>query len=108
MKIIYNKVLPVKGFRAITLFGVVFARKDQPVPDQRVLRHESIHTRQMLELAVVGFYAWYVVEWLVKWAVYKNRHTAYRNICFEREAFDNDKDADFLKHRPFWNFTNYL
>ena len=53
MKIIYSTLLPVKGFRAINLFGIVFARKDQPKLDEHIINHESIHTRQMPELGVM-------------------------------------------------------
>ena len=55
MKIIYSTLLPVKGFRAINLFGIVFARKDQPKLDEHIINHESIHTRQMPELGAVSY-----------------------------------------------------
>lgn len=32
---------------------------------------------------------------------YKNHYQAYRNISFEREAFTNKKDLDYLKKRSF-------
>nr|DAM03170.1 MAG TPA: hypothetical protein [Caudoviricetes sp.] len=28
MKVIYNKYLPIKGYVAINLFGIIFARKE--------------------------------------------------------------------------------
>ncbi|MDO5665795.1 MAG: hypothetical protein Q4G63_11140 [Bacteroidia bacterium] len=108
MKIIYSKYLPFKGFRAINLFGVVFARKEHPKLSREIINHELIHTRQMLELMVIGFYVWYVAEWIIKWIIYKNRLMAYRNIGFEREAFDNDKDLDYLKFRKWYGFTSYI
>lgn len=40
----------------------------------------------MLEMGIVFFYLWYVLEWLVRLFIDKNAHTAYRNISFEREA----------------------
>lgn len=108
MKIIYSTLLPAKGFRAINLFGIVFARKDQPALDEHIINHESIHTRQMLELGVIGFYLWYVVEWIIRWIQYKDRYQGYRNIGFEREAYANDNDFSYLEKRRTFNFLGYL
>lgn len=108
MKIIYSTLLPVKGFRAINLFGIVFARKDQPKLDKHIINHEAIHTRQMLELGVIGFYLWYVVEWLIRWIQYKDRYQGYRNIGFEREAYANDANLSYLKKRQMFNYLRYI
>ena len=108
LKIIYSKYLPFKGFRAINLFGIVFARKEQAELSRQIINHELIHTRQMLELMVIGFYVWYVTEWIIKWIIYKDRFAAYRNIGFEREAFDNDRNLDYLKYRKWYGFARYV
>jgi len=108
LKIIYSKYLPVKGFRAINLFGIIFARKEQPELSRQIINHELIHTRQMLELLVIGFYVWYITEWVIKWIIYKDRLLAYRNIGFEREAFDNDANLDYLKYRRRYGFAGYV
>lgn len=35
MKIIYNDIIPFKGYKAINLFGIVFARKSaRPLSDK--------------------------------------------------------------------------
>ena len=104
MKIIYSNYLPVKGFRAINLFGIIFARKEHKTLDKRVLNHEAIHTRQILELWVVGFYVWYITEWVFKWIRYRERNRAYREIGFEREAFAHDIDLHYLKRRKRYAF----
>lgn len=54
MKVIYNKLLPVQGFTAINLFGLVFARKEERPLDAVLIRHELIHTLQMVECAAVS------------------------------------------------------
>ena len=82
MIVIRNNILPLKRFNAINLLGILFARKDAEL-DEYLLNHERIHTRQMLELLVVGFYLWYLVEWLIRLLMPGN---AYLNISFEREA----------------------
>ena len=35
-------------------------------------RHEHIHTLQQRELLFVGFFVWYIVEWLVRLLQYRN------------------------------------
>lgn len=108
MRIFYTKHVPVKGFRAINLFGLVFARKEFFPLSKRVLNHEAIHSRQLLETLVLGFYFWYTLEWIIRWIQYKDKFLAYRNISFEREAYDNDENFEYLRNRRFWSFIKYL
>ena len=108
MKIIYNKVLPVKGFSAINLFGVVFAREGAKPLSGTTLNHERIHTAQITELLFIFFYSWYIIEWAVRLMKYRDRKVAYKNISFEREAFANQQDSSYLKNRKSWAFTRYL
>ena len=48
MKIIYNNILPPRGYIAINIFGIIFARKKMKVyPDSIknvIINHELIHT----------------------------------------------------------------
>ena len=106
MRIIYNKIIPFgKNFYAINLFGVLFAKGPC---SKRVINHESIHTAQIIENAGVFFYVFYVLEWIVRLIQYGSFLKAYRNISFEREAYCNDKDFNYLKTRKFWNFLKYM
>lgn len=108
MKIIYSGFLPFKGFGAINLFGIIFARKGETTLDERVLNHEAIHTRQMLELLVIGFYLWYLTEWIILLIRYRNSFKAYRRIGFEKEAYENEGDFQYLKQRKRYAFKKYL
>jgi hypothetical protein len=105
MKIIYNNIIPFKGFAAINLFGVLFVRKGEKLNEIK-LNHERIHTAQMKELLYVGFYIWYFIEWLIELFRYGGK-SYYRNT-FEREAYANDENLDYLKTRPFWGFWEYI
>lgn len=107
MKIIRNNLIPFHGFRAINLFGILFARKRARI-DPVLINHEAIHTRQMMELLILGFYAWYIVEWAIKWIRYKDRYKAYHNISFEREAYAHQADLDYQKKRKYFMFLKYL
>lgn len=53
MKIVYNNVIPFKGFAAINLFGIVFARKECRPLSKEAMNHEAIHTEQMKELLYI-------------------------------------------------------
>ncbi len=108
MRVIYSNYLPVKGFRAINLFGIIVARREQGDLEERVLRHEAIHSRQIKELWGIGFYLWYTGEWLVNWIRYKDRYLAYRQITFEREAYKYDQDEHYLEGRSRYAFLRFL
>lgn len=84
MKIIYNNIIPFKGFAAINLSGVVLARQECRPLSETTVNHGSIHTEQMKELLYVGFYFCYLIEWIVRLFM---RGNAYRNISFEKEAY---------------------
>ncbi len=105
MRVIYNRIIPFGTFKAINLFGVVFSKMPLSATE---CRHEQIHSRQMLELCVVGFYLWYVVEWGIRLLQYRNGLVAYFNICFEREAYLNQSRPDYLMHRRCFGFWRYL
>lgn len=96
--------MPLKRFNAINVLGMLFARKDAEL-DERLINHERIHTRQMLEMLVVGFYLWYVVEWLFRLPMKGN---AYRSISFEREAYDNEGNLNYLQQRKAFAWLRYL
>ena len=108
MIVLVLKYLTPKGFRGITLFPFVFVVAKEDKEDAVFLNHEKIHVRQQLELLLLFFFVWYGVEFLIRWCQYKNRHTAYRNISFEREAYANEKNITYLQERSFWSFLGYL
>lgn len=96
MKIIRNNIIPFKGFSAINLFGVLFVRNDAKITDT-TLQHEEIHSRQMRELLWIGFYLWYVLEWIVRlFQCHFNNYVAYMSISFEREAYARQGEPYYL------------
>lgn len=95
MKIIRNKIIPFKGFKAINVCGILFVREDAYI-DEKTMNHESIHTAQMKELLFVFFYVLYIVEWIIRLLIQGN---AYRNISFEKEAYRYQDNKEYLKGR---------
>ncbi|WPR72821.1 hypothetical protein SLW70_06755 [Flavobacterium sp. NG2] len=108
MFFIVSKYLIPKGFRGLTLYPFVFMKfvvdKDNPI----FVNHEKIHLRQQIELLVLPFYIWYIVEYLFRLVQYRNRYQAYRNISFEREAYENETKLDYLKYRGMYRFVKFL
>lgn len=107
MIVLVFKYLIPKGFRGFTVFPFVFLLNKKDKVNRVVLNHEKIHIRQQVELLVVFFFVWYGIEFLVRMVQYKNKREAYYNISFEREAYANEKDLNYLKQRFFWNFLKY-
>lgn len=108
MILIVFKYLTPRGFRGLTFFPFVFLMNKEDVLDKVFVNHEKIHLRQQLELLVLPFYVWYVMEFLIRWIITKDKNIAYRNISFEKEAYTNEKDLNYLKSRSFWKFLNYF
>lgn len=96
-------VLWVEG---MALFPFILSRRKSP--GETFLNHECIHLRQQLEMGVMLFYLWYLAEYLVRVIEFKNHTEAYYNISFEREAYSNENNMDYLTDRKFWSFLKYI
>ena len=111
MKIIYNKIIPFKGFLAINLFGFLFARKKLTEVD---INHEKIHTEQMKELLYVPFYILYILEYIIRWCIpffkmsLPDSHKIYRSISFEQEAYKYEMNLEYLKNRKRYSWIKYI
>ena len=108
MFLIVSKYLIPKGYRGLTLFPFVIIRNFLDKENKVLLNHEKIHIRQQLELLILPFFVLYFLEYLIRLVQFKNKNKAYRNISFEREAYVNERNLDYLKTRPFWKFRNYI
>ena len=132
MKIIYNSVIPFKGFIAMLTIFILWVRKEYKGSsklDEFVLNHEKIHSYQQIEIWVLSIvvsillslltsYSWwmllatplipllfYVVCWLIEVCL-PPYDKAYKNICFETEATYNESDLNYLgKKRKLFQFT---
>lgn len=88
----------------ITLFPFIFIRGEG---NERLIRHESIHIAQYAETFVLGFLLLYVWDFLYAFAKYRNYDDAYRSIRFEREAYANDHDENYLELREKFAWLKY-
>ena len=132
VKTVVNKFLPFKGFVAMTVWPFIFIRKDKELKFvDKVKRHEYIHVYQQIECLLVGvvlvflmlitgcewwsliplglFFELYAVEWIIKGLInFGNSRKAYRSISFEREAFENQENPDWLDDRPKFYWIKYV
>jgi hypothetical protein len=108
MILIVFKYLTPRGFRGLTFYPFVFLADKDDKLNEVFINHEKIHIRQQLELLILPFYLWYFTEYLIRLLQFRNRKKAYYAISFEREAYANEKDLDYLKSRPFLGFMRYV
>ena len=108
MLFIVNKYLFRRRFVGLTLWPFIIMKQADLKKDVIFINHERIHLRQQLEMLVLPFFIWYVVEYLIRLIQYRNSYTAYRNISFEREAYQNENDLYYLEERSLWSFIKFL
>lgn len=108
MFLITSKYFIPKGFRGVAIFPLVLLKYAVDKENNVLLNHERIHLRQQIELLIFPFFVWYFLEYLIRIIQYKNFDLAYRNISFEREAYANEKQLDYLKQRSVWRFLKFL
>lgn len=90
----------------MAIFPFLFVKNKKP--SEVLINHERIHFRQQIEMLILPFYIWYILEYLIHRLHGKNSHQAYMNISFEQEAYANDDDLMYLKKRKMWSFSKYF
>ena len=96
----------------ITLWPFVILREKYNSSDwwrsrtKKTINHESIHIKQQQELLVIPFYILYILEWFIKLFFYGKQ--SYYNISFEREAYSNEYDKNYLKNRKNYSWIKRI
>ena len=112
----------------MNLFGILFSRVPKKELDKIDLNHESIHTVQFLELTLISlllliililitniswwwllasistFYILYIIDYVISKFYYNKQKDAYYNICFEKEAYNNEDNLQYIKYRKSFSF----
>lgn len=108
MRIVRTKIMRLIGKKYMLFFCWLLAAPEAFISDSDV-NHELIHYKQMKEFLFIFFYLWYGIEWLVRLIQYRQgSYVAYRNVSFEREAYQNEKDFGYLSNRKRFAFMKYL
>jgi hypothetical protein len=99
-----DRILTKLKISAVTIYPFIFIKSKYK---KTTLNHEKIHIAQAKELFVFGFYIWYLFSFLYQFLNRFNYHDSYRNIIFEREAYGEDNNLDYLNKRKRFNFLKY-
>lgn len=75
---------------------------------KRIINHETIHFQQQLELLIIPFYIIYVMEYIIKSLLLFSIKKGYMAISFEREAYDNDDNLEYLKTRKRYSWIKRI
>ena len=108
MILLVTKYLIPRGYSGLTVFPFIFIKTKEDRNNLVLMQHEKIHIRQQIEMGILFFFIWYFLEFIFRLFIFRNVRKAYRNICFEREAYANEKNLNYLKKRSFWKFLKYL
>jgi hypothetical protein len=92
----------------MALFPFILLKDAAYKHDAVFINHERIHLRQQLEMLILPFYILYLLNYLTNLLRYKNHNKAYLNIVFEREAYHNEHNLNYLKTRKFCTFLRYF
>lgn len=90
------KIITLGFAKGICLWPFIIVKKDATWYD---INHERIHAAQQKELLIIGFYLWYLAEWIIK---------GYECISFEREAHQKDMYRPYLEQRKHYSFLKYM
>ncbi|MCW2118727.1 hypothetical protein [Flavobacterium sp. 7A] len=108
MFFVVTKYLTPRGFRGLTIFPFVFMKYASDKVNPVFINHEKVHLKQQLELLILPFFIWYGLEYLIRLLQYRNAYLAYKNISFEREAYANESNLDYLNERRLFSFLYYI
>jgi len=107
-KIIVFPYILTRSFVAVTIFPFIILKRKEYKDDFVLINHEKIHLKQQIELLWLPFFIWFFIEYLFRLIQYKNFYLAYKNISFEREAYEKEHHVDYLATRPHYAFIKYL
>ncbi len=96
-----------KNYIAVAIFPIIIINKNYK-GNLVLVNHEKIHLKQQIELLWIGFFVWYLIEFLYRYYQYKNWYMAYKNISFEQEADRYEMDLEYLKNRKRFSFYSFL
>ena len=127
------KMILWSGYHTITIGPFIFTTKKTSEMNNEIINHEKIHVAQWCEVTALSVLIWafimvsmldlrylwtlplcFVVYYIIYVAEYaisrlyggETGNQDYRHIEFEKEAYNHQKDMDYLSHRkPFaWLF----
>ena len=96
VRLIYNskifnfKLIP-SWVSAITIANQIHFKQSENEVKLSLINHEMTHIKQISENGILKFYFLYMFYFFINLLKHRNFYTAYRNIPFELEAYNNEK-----------------
>ena len=97
-----------RDYVGLTIWPFIILKNTDLKGDQVLINHEKIHLQQQRELLIIPFYLIYLIEWLLRSMYHLDFYKGYQNISFEREAYFNEKNLEYLGGRPVFGFVHYF
>jgi hypothetical protein len=93
---------------AITFYPFLFVRSDTRHHEE-LIRHETIHIRQQLELLIIGAWLLYLCEcWYARYIKKFDARQAYYYTALEQEAHRNAMKETYLTERKPYAMLRYI
>ena len=129
MIVIKNKIIPFGRYKTINLFGILFTKEDIDIVEYN---HERIHSKQIQECGILGFviisilciifnlsiwwlltsyctfYLLYGLEYCCIRLFHNRQSSAYHDVSFEEEAYNNQRDFNYINNRKYFNWIHYV
>jgi len=106
--ILISKYIIPKNYTGLAVYPFIFLKNKSLSDNWVLINHERIHLKQQKELLWIFFFIWYFIEFTVHLIKLRNWNKAYHNISFEKEAYANEGNPNYIKDRKLWSFTKYL
>jgi hypothetical protein len=92
----------VRRYRGIVLGRTILFRDRETEIPLSLLQHELVHLEQIDRVGVARFYLIYLHDYLANLRCFRNHDAAYRNIPFEKEAYEREGRGAYLGREAEW------
>jgi hypothetical protein len=105
--VIYTRKRIFKYYTGFSFFIFIWISRLEK-NSTRLIRHETIHFRQQLELLFVFHWLLYGLFYLISRLKGQRHYICYRYNPFELEAYKNDQDLDYPKNRRPYAWLTFM
>ena len=99
----FLSLFPIAGI-TLSPFGIYIDERYMKL--DRIKNHEKIHWAQQMEMLIIFFYLWYLIEWGLRAITHGSK--AYYLISFEVESHLHDSNPEYLKTRKHFAWVKYM
>ncbi len=82
-----------RNYRGMVVGRTILFKGDESEVSKTLFRHELIHQEQIDRHGIARFYLVYLRDYLSNLWRLRDHDAAYRNIPFEREAFERERET---------------